>query len=570
MPESLSPIEAQQVMATRLLALVGLFFYSAAAGLTILNSRSQSLPALLIGVPFCIASVLLSSTPRYRIAIFLQIGLAYAVVLYVIAVNDYPIYAIGVLCIPVFISGLFCRARTIVGMAAASLAIASVIVMNRQMQYTGPFVLTQLFVAAITLVLTVATRMARHTNQQLADSEAQFRSTFDNMPVPLWDEDFSQILHALDDLRRSGVQDMKAYLDTHPEEVDRLINLLIIRDVNPAAMRQFGISDKTGMLGSSFSISHPNNRPGYTAELLAIDERRLEFQLDGHHFMMHDEMHDLSLKWQVMKGHETDFSRVLISMMDVTEQRQAEVRRLDLLVERERVAMLQQFLGDVSHDILTPLTVFKSSLYLLGRAIDANDIEKARRRVVLLDSEVDRLEMLIRDMLTLSRLDQLEHTEFHFVTQDINETVTDMTRKFEPLAATRQQQLTLHPCAESLNIPFDRSNMERVLSNLIGNAIKYTPNGGNVRVSVEMQNDWAVIRVQDSGSGIPAKDLPHIFDRFFRADAHRPSTKGSGLGLSIAKRIVTAHGGRMEVESVVGMGSVFRVLLPRTMAEPSI
>ena len=132
--------------------------------------------------------------------------------------------------------------------------------------------------------------------------------------------------------------------------------------------------------------------------------------------------------------------------------------------------------------------------------------------------------------------------------------VADMTRKFEPLAATRQQQLTLHACGEPLNIPFDRSNIERVLSNLIGNAIKYTPNGGSVRVSVETQNDWAVIRVQDSGSGIPAKDLPYIFDRFFRADAHRPSTKGSGLGLSIVEALLVRHGGRLTLANRPGGG----------------
>jgi len=111
------------------------------------------------------------------------------------------------------------------------------------------------------------------------------------------------------------------------------------------------------------------------------------------------------------------------------------------------------------------------------------------------------------------------------------------------------------------SIVADESQMERVVGNLIGNAIKYTPEGGQIRVTTGRQNGHVTVAVRDTGRGIPAHELPHLFEKFRRVrDKHR--TEGTGLGLFIAKTIVEAHGGHIEVESAPGMGSTFTVLLP--------
>jgi PAS domain S-box-containing protein len=250
---------------------------------------------------------------------------------------------------------------------------------------------------------------------------------------------------------------------------------------------------------------------------------------------------------------------VLIGIgQDITERKQAEKQRLELAVERERVGLLKEFIGNMSHDLKTPLTVLNTSLYLLERL---NDPQHQQTRIANMKQQVLLLQNLIEDILTMSRLD---HTpDFTLEPVNLNDLLYDVEHKLHPAAEHKRLILTMEFDSHQPSVLANESELYRVMVNLIENAIKYTPASGTVTIRTLQNGSQAVVEVADTGIGIGADELPHIFDRFFRADEARSAdTPGTGLGLAIVKRIVDMHNGLLNVDSTPGKGSVFRVSLP--------
>ena len=145
---------------------------------------------------------------------------------------------------------------------------------------------------------------------------------------------------------------------------------------------------------------------------------------------------------------------------------------------------------------------------------------------------------------------------------DLCQLVQATLRRLKPMAEKRQQEF-IATLPDALPMTGDSAKLEQVLYNLVENAVKYSPEGGHIEIAALREGRNAVITVTDDGPGIPAEDLPHIFDRFYRVDKARSrDTGGTGLGLSIVRQIVTLHQGTVTVDSVEGQGSVFRVELP--------
>ncbi len=244
---------------------------------------------------------------------------------------------------------------------------------------------------------------------------------------------------------------------------------------------------------------------------------------------------------------------------DITERRRMEAQRLELEVERQRVALLQQFIGDAFHDLMTPITILKTTLYLLEKAgLD----EPQSKRVQTLNEQTARLETMIKDMLTLLRLDQLQQSDLVLKPYDVNLLVNQIGATYQTAASRQNLRLDVSLSPKLPPLLCDVDHLGRALTNLVENAIKYTPAGGQIQISTRLLDHAVEIRVADTGLGIPSKDLPHIFERFYRAEAHRPSRGGAGLGLAITRKIVEAHSGAIRAESVEGQGAAFIVQLP--------
>jgi signal transduction histidine kinase len=194
------------------------------------------------------------------------------------------------------------------------------------------------------------------------------------------------------------------------------------------------------------------------------------------------------------------------------------------------------------------------------------DPEERRRYVKTALRNARRLNDLVGELFELSKL-ETEQVEPTIESFPIAELVQDIVMQYEPQAETHEIDLRAELPERHARVEADIGLVERALSNLIDNAIHYTPTGGQVRVRLDNQEQAVCVEVEDTGPGIPDDDLPHIFERFYRVEKSRDREKGgAGLGLAIAKTILELHNRTLEVESTVGKGTTFRFSLPLVAA----
>ncbi|MBI5888116.1 MAG: sensor histidine kinase N-terminal domain-containing protein [Deltaproteobacteria bacterium] len=218
----------------------------------------------------------------------------------------------------------------------------------------------------------------------------------------------------------------------------------------------------------------------------------------------------------------------------------------------------RQFLSDASHELRTPTTIIKSFCDVtLGRDRAGEEYKEAIKKI---GETVNRMCDIINRILVVSRFDS-KTVELKPVRVDIKDVMKDVLRLMESAANNKGVQIDLQ--GPNLSIRGDREGLTEVFTNIIENAVKYNRQNGNVDITIGEDAGTAVISVADTGIGIPDDELEKIFDRFYRVDASRGQTVGSGLGLSIVRTIVEAHGGRIEVKSEQGKGSLFQVFLPK-------
>jgi heavy metal sensor kinase len=219
----------------------------------------------------------------------------------------------------------------------------------------------------------------------------------------------------------------------------------------------------------------------------------------------------------------------------------------------------KQFVADASHELRTPLTVMRGELESLAQ--DAALGRETRETLGSVLEEVARLGEIVESLFALSRLDAGE-APAQWLRFDLAELAATTAGQMGLLATDKNVTME---CDSSCVAPVegDRARLKQVIVNLLDNAIKYTPSGGRVRLSVRREQGFAILDVADDGPGIAPEALPHVFKRFFRVDPSRSREQGgAGLGLAIVKSICTAHGADVEVTSVPGRGSIFRVRQP--------
>ncbi|MBV8909422.1 MAG: HAMP domain-containing protein [Gammaproteobacteria bacterium] len=219
----------------------------------------------------------------------------------------------------------------------------------------------------------------------------------------------------------------------------------------------------------------------------------------------------------------------------------------------------KQFIADASHELRTPLTVMRGELESLAQAPDLS--HEMRETLGSALEEVERLGEIVESLFALSRIDAGE-AHAQWLRFDLAELAATTAEQMSLLAEDKRVGVE---CVSTPGVVVegDRARLKQVIVNLLDNAIKYTPGGGRVRLSVRREGGYAVLEVSDDGVGIPAEALPHVFKRFYRVDDSRSRQQGgAGLGLAIVKSICAAHGAEVEVASAPGKGSTFRVRQP--------
>jgi len=230
------------------------------------------------------------------------------------------------------------------------------------------------------------------------------------------------------------------------------------------------------------------------------------------------------------------------------------LRPIQQAMERQK-----QFTADASHELRTPLAVIQTNLEVALREKDWNR-EKSQVLITNALEEVNLMTKLTEDLLILSRLEN-EKKDYAFKKINIARLVNNVVEKMQNLATKRRIRLSVAPLPAAF-IEGDANALERLMMNIVTNALQFTPAEGSVRVTADYSNKQITIRVQDTGVGIAKEDLPHIFERFYRADKARRCGNGTGLGLSIAQEIAHKHNGNIQIESKLGEGTIVTIILP--------
>ena len=388
---------------------------------------------------------------------------------------------------------------------------------------------------------------------KLRQSEEEFRELFEACPISLWEEDFSTVKAYLNELRRGGVSDFKGYFTTHPEDIAKCSCMVKVLSVNEATLKLYGARTVSEIVDGLSNVLTVDSCDVFGDELVALAEGKVYFASQIDNQTLTGETKNVNLICAVVPGHEETLSRVLVCILDVTQERRLEAE----LVESQRLAAIGATTAMVGHDLRNPLQGMTGLIYLLKKQFEhppRGQQKKAGKLDVtetldMIEESVAYMNKIVSDLQNYAAP---LHPELLTVNTEklLDETISTMR-----IPSSVKIDVTVKEDAAMLTV--DPSLMKRVLVNLVNNAIQAMPHGGRLKVTAERGGEETLIRLQDTGVGIPKETLPKLFDPFVTTKA-----QGQGLGLAVCKRLVEAHGGTITVESTVGEGSTFIVKIP--------
>jgi two-component system phosphate regulon sensor histidine kinase PhoR len=343
---------------------------------------------------------------------------------------------------------------------------------------------------------------------------------------------------------RGQMKELEAVLSAIGEAVIVLDAGECIVRINDAAVRLFGLESRP-MKGSKIEeIIRDEGVIRFIRRVLEspepVEQNMLIPDAGGH---------DLRAAGALLRSDEGEHLGAVIVLFDLTELKMLEQQRYD-------------FVANISHELKTPVTTIKGFVDTLKQT-GVEDRAGTEEFIHIISKHTDRLASLVENILSLAQIEQAEGLgELQLEkgkVRDVLEAVADM---YGGRAEEKRIRIDV-TCPETLTARFNTTILEQAVSNLVDNAVKYSEKESAVEIKAQRREQEVVIRVADQGVGIPAEHLSRIFERFYRVDASRSRSQGgSGLGLAIVKHIAQAHGGRIEVESEVGKGSVFSLYLP--------
>lgn len=269
-----------------------------------------------------------------------------------------------------------------------------------------------------------------------------------------------------------------------------------------------------------------------------------------------DALHSGDFGYRIPISGENEFAAVATAMNEMAARVSEHIEGLEKDAERRR-----QFLADIAHELRSPVTTLRTMAGALQDGLAEEPGRKDRAVSSLVDTS-ERLLRLVQDLMELAKLD-LSELPLNLRESDLSEIVSSTIQSHEAEARAAGIMLHSQPNEESIKAAVDPDRITQVLDNILENSISHAGEGAEVRVSLENGNPMRII-ISDTGRGISAADLPYIFDSFYRADqARTPGECHSGLGLSIARRLIEAHGGTLTVSSEEGKGTTVTIEIPR-------
>lgn len=248
---------------------------------------------------------------------------------------------------------------------------------------------------------------------------------------------------------------------------------------------------------------------------------------------------------------------IITVVKDITEIKQLEQQRIQFALERERIQILSGFITEASHEFRTPLSIINTNSYLLKKMTPD---KKQRQKLDTIQHQVRVITTLVDSLSLMTKIDSGGY-DFQYETFDLNNIISTLGQAFEKELLEKSIDFSINLPDTALIFEGDENFIQLVIQNCLENAIQYTNENGRISLRMTYNKDRAIIEFQDTGIGIIQDELPHIFKRFYQVDK-AGTMRGFGLGLPITKAIVEHYGGKIEVKSVIGEGSTFRIYLP--------
>jgi PAS domain S-box-containing protein len=400
----------------------------------------------------------------------------------------------------------------------------------------------------------------RQADIALRDSERRYRYIFDASGVSIWEEDFSRVKAAIDDLSSRGVRDFRQYLAAHPEFVRQAIAMVKIVDVNDLTVKLFAAESKDELLVSLDKVFTPEAEDVFVGELIALAEGRTSFQAETTLQTLKGDR--LTVLFTItLPPPPTGLESVLVTVTDITDRRRSEeaLRQAQAeLAHVARVTTLGELTASIAHEVNQPLAAVvtngEACLRFLGP--DQSQLEEARGAVESMIKDAVRASNVIQRIRALSKKTDLQRT-----TLDVNSLINEVLILVGRELQSHRISLRLALTPDLPPVIGDRVQLQQVLINLLINAMEAMASvmdrPRDLVIRSLRDDGRALVTVVDSGTGIESDDMDRLFNAFFTTKLN-----GMGMGLSIGRSIIEAHDGRIWATRNAGPGMTFHVALP--------